>query len=125
MSDLETVIRLIERVEDKVERRLDKVDSALDELSKTSAVNAAQLEKNTKSLIEHIKRTNLLEDEQREFRLKTQDVAESVKRLEVDTEFLVKFPKMLYQLGKWLGAVGAIGTTLWFIVRLILDYMVK
>lgn len=125
MSDIETVIRLIERVEDKVERRLDKVDSALDELSKTSAVNTAQLEENTKSLVEHIKRTNLLEDEQREFRVKTQDVAETVKRLEVDTEFLVKFPKMLYQLGKWLGAVGAIGTTLWFIVRLILDYMVK
>lgn len=125
MSDIETVIRLIERVEDKMDRRLDKVDSTLEELSKTSAVNTAQLEENTNSLIEHIKRTNLLENEQREFRLKANNVAETVKRLEVDTEFLVKFPKMLYRLGKWLGAVGAIGTALWFFVRLILDYMVK
>ncbi len=125
MSDLETVIRLIERVEDKMERRLDKVDSALDDLSKTSAVNTAQLEENTKSLVEHIKRTNLLEDEQREFRIKTAEVGETVKKLEIDTEFLVKFPTMLYKLGKWLGAVGAIGTTLWFVVRLVLDYMIK
>lgn len=125
MSDLDSIIRLIERVEDKVERKLDKIDTTLDDLQKISAVNAAQLQENTESLVEHIKRTNLLEDEQRALRAKTNDVMNGVARLESETEFLVKFPKMLYKLGKWLGAVSAIGTALWFVLGLILDYMVK
>lgn len=125
MSDIDSIIRLIERVEDKVEKRLDKVDASLDDLQKISAVNTSHLEQNTQSLIEHIKRTNLLEDEQREFRIKTNDVAETVRRLETETEFLVKFPKMLYKLGKWLGAISAIATTSWFLLELLIKHLAK
>lgn len=125
MSDLDSIIRLIERVEDKVDRKLDKIDSTLDDLQKISAVNSAQLKENTDSLVEHIKRTNILEDEQKELRAKTNDVMNGVARLESDTEFLIKFPNMLYKLGKWVGAVSAIGTALWFVISFLLNYMVK
>ena len=52
----------VDRLEDRVDSKLDRITDKLEQTNATLSVMATTLVTNTKSLEEHIKRSNLLED---------------------------------------------------------------
>ena len=128
-ENLEYIREFFERLEDRVNKRLDKVEDKIDKLADISAANAVKLAENTASLIDHIRRTELLEEEikmskavmkQHETDDETYHEKMDAKQIKIedDIDFIVKFPKYLYLFGKWIAGIGAAAATIYSFARI-------
>lgn len=110
---LEHIQSFLDKLEERMDKRLDRIDGKIDKLAEISTANAIKLAENTNSLIEHMRRTELLEEEVRSSKLqfaKHQDsdvqfqasIEKEQEELKNSVEFMVKFPKFLYIFAKWL-----------------------
>ena len=110
-ENLEHIRELFERLEDRFSKRMDKVEDKIDKLADISAANAVKLAENTSSLVDHMRRTEILEEE-----LKTQKT--NLEELEDNIDFMVKFPKYLFLFGKWVAGIGAAAATIYSVIKL-------
>lgn len=103
--------RFLDKLEEKMDKRLDRLDDKLDKLTEQSAANAVKLAENTSSLIDHMRRTELLEEQLNKHEKDNEKLEESV-------EFMVKFPKFIYLFGKWLTMASAVVGFIYGMVKL-------
>jgi len=88
-----------------------RIEDKIDKLSDVSTANTLKLAENTASLVDHMRRTEILEEE-----LKTQKT--NIKEVEDNVDFIVKFPKYLYLFGKWVAGIGAACATVYSVIKL-------
>jgi hypothetical protein len=136
MNSYEHVIKTVEKLEVKVERKLEKIEENIAEMSAIHAVNSSKLIELADSVIDHVKRTNTLQEDlalaKQAMKLhesmskdRSDSIDEKVTKLESNVEFMVKFPQMLYKFGKWLSGVSIIGGLLWGLFNFLANYMIK
>ena len=123
---------ILDRLADRILNRLDRLEDKIDKLSDTANTNAIQLARNTISLEEHIKRTNLLEDELKTTKTeikthKEQDLVEEISKskdnMEKSIKLLIKTPQYLYVILKWSLGIGTAGTAMYHIVKITLEHL--
>ena len=110
-ENLEHIRELFERLEDRFSKRMDKVEDNIDKLADISAANAVKLAENTSSLVDHMRRTEILEEE-----LKAQK--NNLEELEDNIDFAIKFPKYLYLFVKWIAGIAAAIAAVYSVVKL-------
>jgi len=115
----EQIRDLIDKMEERVGKKLDKVGDKIDKLADVSSANAIKLAENTVSLVDHIRRTELLEEEMRLSKLQLKDTENKHYDMEKKVSFLINLPRYIYILIKWSAAISASSGAVYAIVKLI------
>lgn len=126
---LEHIQGFLDKLEERMDKRWDRIDSKIDKLAEISTANAIKLAENTNSLVEHMRRTELLEEEVKNSKMqlaKHQDsdemfqanIEKEQKDLRDSVEFMVKFPKFIYIFGKWLTMASAVVGFIYAVAKL-------
>ena len=114
---------LLERLEDRIDKRFDKVDDKMEKLSDMSVANSIELTKNTVSLADHIRRTEILEEE---IKLIKENAVNHEKDSHIGimskgAEFFLRLPSYVYILLKWGLGLSTAGAAVYSIIKLVLS----
>ena len=118
-EQMEQMRELFDKLEERFSKKLDKVEDKIDKLGDTSVANTVQLANNTASLNEHMRRTELLEEEVKISKVQMRDMETRQDSVEKSVSFITNIPRYIYILIKWSAAISASSGAIYAIIKLI------
>ena len=118
-EQMEQMRELFDKLEERFSKKLDKVEDKIDKLGDASVANTVQLANNTASLNEHMRRTEILEEEVRTSRSQMRDMEIRQDDVEKSVSFITNIPKYIYILIKWSAAISTSSGAIYAIIKLI------